>query len=297
MNKKIRTNQLEQWNFILVAGADEAEAGQVDIRTRENKRMGKMRVDELHYYFQSLMPAKSGAFERFYADAWKLPEGASACGGSQPAGSSEKVKLATNDASDPMAHMVQVVADLSGVSLTTERSDAASKAASGSFPYLETSDGQIIFEAEAVAKHVARMNSSNKLLGKNAFEEAKINEWICWVQSDWQAAAAPAIDAIYGAKAMDSADFSEAVKELKVQGKMLDGYLKGKQWFVGDVISLADLYVGASLAPAFQTILDAGFRKAHPNLSGWFERWSQHQPVVKRHGAIRACQKSLKPSE
>lgn len=178
--------------------------------------MGKMRVDELHYYFQSLMPAKSGAFERFYADAWKVPEGASACGGSQPAGSSEKVKLATNDASDPMAHMVQVVADLSGVSLTTERSDAASKAASGSFPYLETSDGQIIFEAEAVAKHVARMNSSNKLLGKNAFEEAKINEWICWVQSDWQAAAAPAIDAIYGAKAMDSADFSEAVKELKV---------------------------------------------------------------------------------
>jgi len=68
--------------------------------------MGKMRVDELHYYFQSLMPAKSGAFERFYADAWQAPEGAAACGGSQPAASSEKVKLATNNASDPMAHMV-----------------------------------------------------------------------------------------------------------------------------------------------------------------------------------------------
>lgn len=51
LNKKIRTNQLEQWNFILVAGAEEADAGQVDIRTRENKRMGKMRVDELHHYF------------------------------------------------------------------------------------------------------------------------------------------------------------------------------------------------------------------------------------------------------
>jgi hypothetical protein len=42
------------------------------------------------------------------------------------------------------------------------------------------------------------MNSNNKLLGKSAFEEAKINEWITWVQSDWQAAAAPAIAAIYG---------------------------------------------------------------------------------------------------
>lgn len=193
--------------------------------------------------------------------------------------------------------MVQVVADLSGVQLSTEVSTAASKSVNGSFPYLETSDGQIISESEAVAKHVARMNSNTKLLGKNAFEEAKINEWISWVQSDWQAAASPAVDAIYGAKTIEADQFSSAVKEVKVLGKMLDDYLKGKQWLVGDVISLGDLYLGASLAPAFQTILDAGFRKAHPNLSGWFERWSKHQPVVKRHGAVQPCQKSLKPLE
>ena len=120
--------------------------------------MGKMRVDELHHYFQSLMPAKSRAFERFYAEAWKVPEGGACAGHGQPAASSEKVKLATNNVSDPMAHMVQVVADLSGVSITTEKSDAASKAASGAFPYLETSDGSIIFEAEAIAKHVSRLN-------------------------------------------------------------------------------------------------------------------------------------------
>jgi len=54
--------------------------------------------------------------------------------------------------------MVQVVADLSGVSLSTEVSSGESKAVNGGFPYLETSDGQTICEAEAVAKHVARMN-------------------------------------------------------------------------------------------------------------------------------------------
>lgn len=57
-----------------------------------------------------------------------------------------------------MSHMVQVVADLSGVSLSTEVSSGESKAVNGGFPYLETSDGQTICEAEAVAKHVARMN-------------------------------------------------------------------------------------------------------------------------------------------
>ena len=33
-----------------------------------------------------------------------------------------------------------------------------------------------------------------------------------------------------------------------------------------------------------------------PNLSAWFERWSQHGPVVKRHGRIQACAKALKPA-
>jgi len=51
LNKKIRTNQLEQWNFILVAGEEEAATGTVDIRTRDNQRMGKLRVDELHDFF------------------------------------------------------------------------------------------------------------------------------------------------------------------------------------------------------------------------------------------------------
>jgi threonyl-tRNA synthetase len=51
LNKKIRTHQLDQWNFILVAGEEEMLSGTVDIRTRENERKGKMRVDELHEYF------------------------------------------------------------------------------------------------------------------------------------------------------------------------------------------------------------------------------------------------------
>lgn len=67
LNKKIRNHQLDQWNFILVAGEEEQKNGTIDIRTRENQRLGKMRIDKLHEYFQSLMPAKSGAYQKFYA--------------------------------------------------------------------------------------------------------------------------------------------------------------------------------------------------------------------------------------
>jgi len=34
-----------------VAGEQEQNTGTVDIRSRDNERIGKMRVDELHEYF------------------------------------------------------------------------------------------------------------------------------------------------------------------------------------------------------------------------------------------------------
>ena len=70
LNKKIAVRQQEGWNFILVAGEKEAMTGEVDIRTRENKRMGTMRIDKLHDYFQSLLPKHSKAYEKFYEKAW-----------------------------------------------------------------------------------------------------------------------------------------------------------------------------------------------------------------------------------
>lgn len=51
LGKKVAMNQLAQWNFILVCGEKEAQTGQVDIRSRENKRLGTKRIDLLHEYF------------------------------------------------------------------------------------------------------------------------------------------------------------------------------------------------------------------------------------------------------
>lgn len=56
LNKKIRNGQLAQYNFILVAGEEEMKDGQVDIRTRDNKRIGKMRIDQLVEHFKTLEP-------------------------------------------------------------------------------------------------------------------------------------------------------------------------------------------------------------------------------------------------
>jgi len=44
--KKVRTAQVEQYNFQLVVGKSEVENGTVNIRTRENTVEGEMKVDD-----------------------------------------------------------------------------------------------------------------------------------------------------------------------------------------------------------------------------------------------------------
>jgi len=70
LNKKIRNAQLEQWNFILVAGEEEAAVGMVDIRSRDNARVGKMRVDDLVKFFNDQTPKPSRSHDKLYNKIW-----------------------------------------------------------------------------------------------------------------------------------------------------------------------------------------------------------------------------------
>ena len=71
LNKKIRNAQLEQWNYILVAGEEEAAVGMVDIRSRDNARVGKKRIDELVEFFHEQTPKPSRSHDRLYQKMWR----------------------------------------------------------------------------------------------------------------------------------------------------------------------------------------------------------------------------------
>lgn len=55
LNKKVREAQQSQYNFILVVGQKEVDAGAVNIRTRDNKQEGTMSVDEAVAKFAALV--------------------------------------------------------------------------------------------------------------------------------------------------------------------------------------------------------------------------------------------------
>ncbi len=59
LNKKVREAQLAQYNFILVVGAQEAEARAVNVRTRDNEVKGSMSIDE----FIAMLREQVGKFQ------------------------------------------------------------------------------------------------------------------------------------------------------------------------------------------------------------------------------------------
>ena len=86
-----------------------------------------------------------------------------------------------------------------------------------------------------------------------------------------------------------------AVKVLKETCKVLNTQIQGKNWLNGVAMSYADIHMFTALAPAFQLCLDAGFRKAMPALTQWFEKVSKLPVVVGRVGFVKPCMKALPP--
>lgn len=103
-------------------------------------------------------------------------------------------------------------------------------------------------------------------------------------------------DAIQGdPKKVNNAKYTSDLKALKDAAKTLNTALKGKSYLVGDKVTLADLAVALTWAPAFQLALDPGFLKSVADMTKWFKALTALPEVVKSAGHIKCCAKALKP--
>jgi len=163
----------------------------------------------------------------------------------------------------------------------------AKKGANG-FPLLELESGEILSESTAICQYFARAGNT---YGATPFETAKVDEWIGYAQTEIVRAAIPVIKAVFGHA---QCDFGKAVNNLKAKAKVVNTYLKDRQFLVGDKMTVADVVVAASFFNAFQTVLDGGFRKGMANLTAWFTRVTAEPCFVNNMGSIKMAEKALK---
>ena len=77
------------------------------------------------------------------------------------------------------------------------------------------------------------------------------------------------------------------VSNLKAACKTLNTHLADQYYLAGDNLTVADILAAGYLTLAFQTVLDAGFRKSMKDISEWFERIVGLPSFVRRFGYIK----------
>lgn len=104
------------------------------------------------------------------------------------------------------------------------------------------------------------------------------------------------VDILTGKNAkFETAEYNNTLNKVKAEAIALNGALKGKKFLVGDKTTLADLVCAWTLMPAFQLVLDAGFRKGKAEVSAWFESVTSLPEFKKSAGNVKSCAKAMKP--
>lgn len=140
-------------------------------------------------------------------------------------------------------------------------------------------DGFILYEAAAINLYLAEKVNS-PLAGRSEQDRFEVLKWMFWSGEQWRVFATAIFDERIGKTVMklpkDEAVISFAEGKIRGAAKVLDQHLEGREFMVGDALTLADLDVAAP----FSQVDRAKFPlREFPNLVGWHDRILQSFPA------------------
>jgi glutathione S-transferase len=148
-------------------------------------------------------------------------------------------------------------------------------------------DGDVVLtESRAIMQYLASKKPESGLLPKDEAARADVTRWQFWDAAHWSPALGTltfqmVLKPMMGMGDPDRAKVDEAFGGIKRFGAVLNQRLDGKQYIVGNALTVADLTIASSLMYAKQTDVPLG---EHPNVAAWFARitelpaWAKSSP-------------------
>ena len=142
-------------------------------------------------------------------------------------------------------------------------------------------DGKPLFESGAICRYLANFNES-PLYPKDNYQRALVDQWMdffsChlgrWLSSLFhQKVLKPKMS-----KTPDPEACKEAENFISEQAKVIDHWLKGKSFLLGENLTIADLFAYAYIEQF--KICNLSF-KNYPNLKKWFETIEKRPSIAK----------------
>jgi glutathione S-transferase len=120
----------------------------------------------------------------------------------------------------------------------------------GTLPCLETPEGTFC-ESGAIARYFGRLNPEKHLNGVNNFEAALVDQWVDFNTGTIGPNLMTCMIATFGWAPVEKANYDSAIKSLKTAATLLNTHLAGKDFLVGQQLTVADTILGTYLSLAF----------------------------------------------
>ncbi len=173
------------------------------------------------------------------------------------------------------------------------RKNLVTKTPTSTLPLLETEEGNLS-ETNAILFYFAQKYKKD-LLGKNAFENAKINQWIEFASCEINRSQKAIINPIFGWNEFCKDSFDKENNKIKDYLKILEKELEGKNYLVGNRMTLADIVLFRYMRFFMMLHFPDGMRKkVLPNTSKWFEGIMKTNEAIKAYGRTVLCKQPLK---
>lgn len=139
----------------------------------------------------------------------------------------------------------------------------------GKIPVLETPDGAV-FESNAIARYVARLNPDNALFGSSPIDYAHVEQWI-----DFASLEVYMNLSRWGYPRMGYGVYLPPAEEAAIAGVKralgaLNTHLASNTYLVGHSVTLADIIMTCTLAYGFSRILTKSFTSEFPHVERYF---------------------------
>ncbi|TFK36130.1 elongation factor 1-gamma [Crucibulum laeve] len=163
----------------------------------------------------------------------------------------------------------------------------------GKIPAWEGADGFKLFEGIVIARYVATLAPNAGLLGHTSEEAALVDQWIHLVESE-----VDNYTTLIRGLCSSVIPYNKPSHNLFLERQLravntLEQHLSTRTFFVGERITLADLYIATMIQRAVTTTLDAAARTKLPNLIRHLET-IVNQPTLKEiYGPIEYAEKAI----
>lgn len=135
----------------------------------------------------------------------------------------------------------------------------------------------VLWESNAITIYLCSKVPGNTLYPTDPHTQADINRWLFWQSAHFGSACGVYVfENIIKPKFMqqqpDPAEIAKGEERFQRFAEVLDNYLKGRAWLVGDELTLADLSVASFLALAEMAHFPM---KAYQEIPRWYQQIEQ----------------------